>query len=110
MSEEYLTTDGLKELEKQDLINHGAVLATAILFAAKEGRKDVDDVYIKKAARSVSRISQNSGAKLILAVTTIVLLGLAFFQMGLVGTSSSFSSQVSLWVLPVFSIVWTITN
>jgi hypothetical protein len=97
----YITEEGAKELKRQDKRFHDAILAHATLLAQKDETGFVDAVHVKKASRRVS-IEQSSTIKWVLAISMLVLVGLAIFQIGMT------SSQLYLWLLPVFSIAWTI--
>jgi len=100
---EYITEEGAKELEKQNKQIHDAILAYAKLLAYKDGRGAIDEVHIKKASKRVT-YEQNSTIKWVLAMSIAGLLGLAFFQIAVIYSSS----QLYLWLLPIFSIAWVI--
>jgi len=98
---EYITEEGAKELEKQNKQIRDAILAYAKLLALKDGRGAIDEVHIRKASKAVL-FEQSSRIKWVLAISMLILVGLAFFQMAIIYNSS----QTYLWLLPIFSIVW----
>lgn len=100
---EYITEEGAKELERQDKRFRKVIFAHATLLAQKDELGIVDMVHIKKASKRVT-YEQNSAIKWVLVISMLVLVGLAFLQMAIIYASSQFY----LWLLPLFSIVWTI--
>jgi hypothetical protein len=99
---EYITKEGATELEKQDKQFQRVILAHATLLAQKDGLGLIEAVHVKKASKKVTHEPSNA-IKWVLAMSS-VLLGLAFFQMAIIYASS----QLYLWLLPIFSIVWVI--
>jgi len=99
---EYITKEGATELERQDKRFQRAILAHATLLAQKDGVGLIEAVHIKEASKKVT-FEQSSALKWVLAMSS-VLLGLAFFQMAIIYASS----QLYLWLLPIFSIVWVV--
>ena len=100
---EYITEEGAKEFEKQNEQIRDAILAYARLLAYKDGRGAIDEVHIRKASKRVT-FEQSNATKWVLAVSMLVLFGLATFQMAIIYASS----QLYLWLLPIFSIAWVI--
>jgi hypothetical protein len=98
-----MTEEGARELEKTDKQFHDAILANATLLAQKDGRVTIDEVHIKKASRRITS-EQNGAIKWVLAISSLVLIGFAFFQMSIICNSS----QLYLWLLPIYSILWVI--
>ena len=98
-----MTKEGAEELERQDERLKNAIYAHALLLAQKDGLGFVDAVHIRKASKRVTH-KQSSLIKWVLTISMLVLVGLAFFQMAIIYSSSHFS----LWLLPIFSIVWVI--
>lgn len=101
--ETYMTKEGAIELEKTDKRFHDATFAYANLLAQKDGRGAIDEVHIKKAFKRVTH-EQDSTIKFVLAISSLVLVGFAFFQMSIIYASS----QIYLWLLPIYSILWVI--
>ena len=107
---EYITTEGAEELRRQNELFHDAIFSTANLLAIKEGRVAIDEVHIKKASKRVS-VVQSSRIKWVLAMSMLLLVGLAIFQMSLIPAISQLDrptpiDPLHLWILPIFSIAW----
>lgn len=100
---EYITEEGAMELKRQDKQYHMLILAHATLLAQKDGLGIIDAVHIRKASKRVT-FEQSTTIKWVLAISSLVLVGLALLQMEIIYTSS----QLYLWLLPIFSIAWVI--
>jgi len=101
----YITDEGFEELKRQDELFHNAILAYATLLAQKDGLGLIEAHHIKKAARKIKTTYDGSSIiKWVLMISNLVLAGLAFFQMSIIHSSP----LLSLWLLPIYSIVWVI--
>ena len=98
---EYMTEEAAKELEKQDVRFHNAVVAYARILAHKDGALYIDESHVKKAIKRII-ISEQSDIKWFLTISMLILFGLAMFQI----TNILHSSELHLWLLPIFTIIW----
>ena len=98
-----MTEEGAKRFTKKRKDFQNAIFAYATLLAQKDGMDLINEVHIEKASRRVNYV-QNTAIKWVLTISMVVLVGLAFFQMAVIYASF----QLSLRLLPIFSIVWTI--
>ncbi len=98
-----MTEEGAKELEKQTEQVKNAIYAFAKLLTVKDGRGIVDEVHIRAASRAIlfEQISKIKSTVKWVIYSMTIFLGLASFQMSII-----YSSLTSLWILPIFSIVW----
>jgi hypothetical protein len=99
----YITDEGFEELKRQNELFHKAILAYATLLAQRDGLELIEAHHIKKAARRIKTTYEESSViKWVLTMSNLVLAGLALFQMSVIYSSP----LLSLWLLPIYSIVW----
>ena len=93
--------------KQKDLRN--AILVEAINLAYKEGHTYIDKTCIKKASQRVRILGRSKKVVLGLRIVTIILGLLIPIQIGGLLTSHALALpigvQMSLWILPIFSII-----
>ena len=101
---EYLTVEGLQELNEQEEKLRNTILATAQLLALKEQRRDIDKIHIQIATKKV-KILDSSLGRSALYLIDLLLIPIAFIQIASM-SSLNVLNKVEFWLLPICCILW----
>jgi hypothetical protein len=94
--------EGAQEIKKQGQKIVDAVAAHALLLAQEDGLGLIEASHVINATKRVINKTTSNYEKLVLALTSIILVGLVFFQFSIVYSSPT----ISLWMLPVGCLIW----
>jgi len=106
--------DAWKEIKDKQETLKNAIFAEAIHLAYKDGHDHIDKTYIRKASKRIKMLGSNDTMVWVLRIFLFLILPLMIgiqIKSGLLASevlASPIGSQISLWLLPIFSIVFII--